>query len=272
MIEVVMTSLNNKKHRYHLISQSQLVACKGNGFSPINMYRLDSPHTIWAMSETGLRWPWHLSPEFSGVELRRADPLLRNETDCGRNSKCFCLVPCFPKIRKTRLTLTPNNAVHVQSMVICKLEISLCFFHKVWQYVIRLWVEQRSSRRKNNSKKHVFPPFLDAVTAHVQTCNGCWNLTLRCPWAIPFHVGQVASMRCLLVHWSANSGCCSFSADVKWCEMYRSQTLNLDTNRRKLVGGFNPSEKYWDDYSQYMEKQKMFAPGALLPNWLAQLK
>ena len=31
----------------------------------------------------------------------------------------------------------------------------------------------------------------------------------------------------------------------------------------ELVGGFNPSEKYesvgsWDDYSQYLEKQKMF--------------
>ena len=31
--------------------------------------------------------------------------------------------------------------------------------------------------------------------------------------------------------------------------------------RAILVGGFNPSEKIlvsWDDYSQYMEKQKMF--------------
>ena len=29
-------------------------------------------------------------PGFSGVELRRADPLLRNKTDCERNLKCTC--------------------------------------------------------------------------------------------------------------------------------------------------------------------------------------
>jgi len=41
-----------------------------------------------------------------------------------------------------------------------------------------------------------------------------------------------------------------------------STSFSIFTGYTKLVGGFNPSEKYyivsWDHYSQYMEKSKMF--------------
>jgi hypothetical protein len=49
------------------------------------------------------------------------------------------------------------------------------------------------------------------------------------------------------------------------CKIQESPTCLTCTNKYIyddiLVGGFNPSEKIlvsWDDYSQYMEKSKMF--------------